>query len=428
MNELTVRAAPVAATSARDHRTIFLYAGTMAVALYFVSPAVGAFIIPFSFILKNKLHFTANGLALFAFWASVPGYLCFVFGMIRDFWNPLGLKDRGYFMLFGAVSATLYLFSAFVPVSAATLFATSLLTTISYLFLWAAWNGLASTIARQHDMSGQISAVFNLAGTASTIAALALGGVLSDALERMPTPLAVRSLFLTAAVAMIGIAALGLLKPRPVFGVKEKPDDARGHILADLARLIRHRPIYPALAIWLLWNFSPASQTPLQYYLSDVLHASDRDWGAYNSIFAAAAIPAFLLFGFLSRKFPLGTLMWVGAIIGVPQMVPLLFVHTTDGVLLTAAVAGFLGGIATGAFFDLLMRACPPGLEGSLMMLAWGMYSLATAVGNVWGTALYEHGGGFFVCIVATTLCYAAILPLIVLVPRSVLAHADEAA
>ena len=400
----------------------------MAVALYFVSPAVGAFIIPFSFILKNKLHFTANGLALFGFWASVPGYLCFLFGMIRDFWNPFGLRDRGYFILFGATAAVLYALAAFAPVSAGTMFVTSLLTTVSYLFLWAAWNGLASTIARQHDMSGQISAVFNFAGTASTIGALALGGVLSDALEAMPTARAVRSLFLIAAVAMSAIAALGLLKPRPVFGADSESAEDRRSILADLGRLIRHRPVYPALAIWLLWNFSPASQTPLQYYLSDVLHASDRDWGAYNSILAAAAIPAFVLFGFLSRKFPLGTLMWAGAIIGVPQMVPLLFVHSTAGVLATAVVAGFLGGIATGAFFDLLMRACPAGLEGSLMMLAWGMYSLSTAVGNVWGTALYEHGGGFFVCIIATTLCYAAILPLILLVPRSLLVHTDEAA
>src|SRR5215469_11063934 len=114
MSELAVSAAPVATTSARDHRTIFLYSGAMAVALYFVSPAVGAFIIPFSFILKNKLHFTANGLALFGFWASVPGYLCFLFGMIRDFWSPFGLKDRGYFILFGAISAALYLLFAFV--------------------------------------------------------------------------------------------------------------------------------------------------------------------------------------------------------------------------------------------------------------------------------------------------------------------------
>jgi MFS family permease len=416
------------ATSPKDHRTIFLYSGTMAVALYFVSPAVGAFIIPFSFILKNKLHFTANGLALFGFWASVPGYLCFLFGMIRDFWNPFGLKDRGYFILFGATAAALYTLAAFVPASAGTMFVTSLLTTVSYLFLWAAWNGLASTIARQHDMSGQISAVFNLAGTASTIGALALGGVLSDALEAMPTALAVRSLFLIAAVAMSAIAVLGLLKPRAVFGAHSESAGDRRSILADLGRLIWHRPVYPALAIWLLWNFSPASQTPLQYYLSDVLHASDRDWGAYNSLLAAAAIPSFILFGFLSRKFSLGTLIWVGAIIGVPQMVPLLFVHTTNGVLATAVVAGFLGGMATGAFFDLLMRACPASLEGSLMMLAWGMYSLSTSVGNVWGTALYEHGGGFFVCIIATTLCYAAILPLILLVPQSLLVKADEAA
>jgi hypothetical protein len=53
----------------------------------------------------------------------------------------------------------------------------------------------------------------------------------------------------------------------------ERPSDADP--LDDIKRLVRHWPIYPALLIWLLWNFAPGSGTPLQYYLQDTLHAKD---------------------------------------------------------------------------------------------------------------------------------------------------------
>ena len=48
------------------------------------------------------------------------------------------------------------------------------------------------------------------------------------------------------------------------------------------------------------------------------------------------------------------------------------------------------------------------------------------AFGNLWGTSLYERYG-FIACVIATTLVYACILPVILLIPRSIVAGADEA-
>ena len=39
--------------------------------------------------------------------AAIPLYLSFVFGFIRDTWNPFGMRDRGFMLLFGATSAGL---------------------------------------------------------------------------------------------------------------------------------------------------------------------------------------------------------------------------------------------------------------------------------------------------------------------------------
>jgi hypothetical protein len=405
-----------------DRLRILLYSGALIVALHFVNLAAGVQVIPLSFVLKNKLHLSANDLALFSVWAGIPGYLSFAFGMVRDFWNPFGLGDRGYFLLFGSLAAVMLAIMAFVGVSEAMLLASTLLFSVCFLFMWSALNGLGAIIGQRHAMSGQISALWNFAGTLTIVSALFLGGVLSQHLETLSASGAIRTLFLLLAGVMTGIAALGLWKPKALFTDlvrTERPD-----ILADLSRLVRHWPIYPALLTWMLWNFSPGTVTVLQYYMSNTLHASDAQWGAYNAIFYAASVPAFALFGFLSSRFSLATLLWSGAALGVTQMLPLLFVHSATGALIAAAPIGLIGGLATAAFMDLLIRACPKGLEGTMMMMAWSLFAVSVNGGNLWGTSLYERGG-FVLCVIATTIVYALILPVLLTVPKRLIATAD---
>jgi Na+/melibiose symporter-like transporter len=305
------------------------------------------------------------------------------------------------------------------------LFAASILSGVAFILLFAAWNGLGSTLGREHAMSGQLSAVWNIAGTAALVIGLAVGGVLSDRLETMSAAGAVRTLFLILAAFMALIAVLGFWQPRAVFAGLNRESREHRHLAADLLRLVRHWPIYPALVIWLLWNFSPATQTVLQYYLSNTLHASDAQWGAYNAISSLSFVPVYALFGFLSPRYSLKRLLWWGTLIGIPQVIPLLFVHSANGVLFTAVLIGLMGGVCTAAYFDLIIRACPKGLEGTLMMLSWSLYALAGNLGNWWGTDLYDHHGGFFACVVATTIVYALILPTLLLVPDRLIATAD---
>jgi MFS family permease len=305
------------------------------------------------------------------------------------------------------------------------LLASALILGGSFAFMWAGWNGLASTIGQQHSMSGQISSVWNSAGTTSIVLAVLIGGAVSDRLELLQAAGSVRVLFLAIAATMAIVAALGIWKPRAVyFGLRHAP--GKRNFFADISRLARHWPVYPALAMWLLWNFSPGTLTVLQYYMSNTLHGSDTQWGEYNGISYAAAVPVFVLFGYLSQKFSLRTLLWVGAAVGTFQMTPLLFVHTANDALIAAIFVGMFGGIATPAYMDLVIRSCPKDLEGTLMMMSWSMYSIAVAGGNLWGTYIYDYHGGFIPCLVITTLVYAAILPIILLVPRELIASADE--
>src|ERR1700749_1161381 len=119
----------------RDRLTILLYCGAIIVALHFVVPSTGVSTVPIAFLLKNKLHFSPTELATFTLWAGIPGYLTFAFGVVRDFWNPFGLGDRGYFLVFGALAALLFAGFAFVAPSEASMLAVSLMTTIAFLFM-----------------------------------------------------------------------------------------------------------------------------------------------------------------------------------------------------------------------------------------------------------------------------------------------------
>jgi len=181
----------------------------------------------------------------------------------------------------------------------------------------------------------------------------------------------------------------------------------------------------PGSADLLLWNFAPGSATPLQYYLQNTLHAEDTQWGQWNAIVGASAIPTFMLFGLLCQKLPLNTLLLWGTVVAVPQMVPLLFIHSVSGALIAAVPIGLMGGVATAAYLDLLIRSCPRGLQGTTLMMAGSLYWIATRFGNVLGTNLYDYYGGFAACVIAITVVYALILPTLLLVPKRLIATAD---
>jgi len=147
---------------------IFLYLGVLIVLLAFGSPHGGLIDIPISFFLKNKLHLEAHELADFRLVTAIPLYLSFIFGFIRDMWNPFGMRDRGFMTLFGAICAALYACFAFVAMTYGTLLIAMVLLTTAFLFVASAQNGLASMIGQQHAMSGQVSAVWNIFGSIPT--------------------------------------------------------------------------------------------------------------------------------------------------------------------------------------------------------------------------------------------------------------------
>jgi MFS family permease len=401
-----------------------LYFGSLTLFLYLATPIGYLIDIPTSFMLKNQLGATADQVSTFRLITAIPAFLAFAFGLFRDAWNPLGLRDRGYFLIFGTATAIVFLVMAFLPVSYKGLYVGIFLAMLFSRFVMAAYQGLMALVGQEELMSGRLSVVWQIVSSFPYVAGALVSGYIADHMNSNTKIIT----FSIVAGSFLCIGLLGFWKPRSVFSHAYDRPQAKGtNLVGDVKRLLKHRAIYPAVLIMFLWSFAPGSNTPLQFYLTDKLHLSDAVYSYYLAIFVAAFIPTFLLYGFLCKKVALKKLLWWGTIVAVPQMIPLALIKSENMALVMAVPIGLMGGVATAAYYDLAMRSCPPGLQGTLMMMVDGVYVLAGRGGDQLGSAIYDSSpeNGFLYCVIATTAVYALILPLILLVPKELIATAD---
>ncbi len=389
------------------------------------APYQGLIGLPMLFFLKNRLHMDASATARFSFILCTPLFVGFIFGFIRDRWSPWRMGDRGHLIVFGFAAAAAYAGLAFAPPIFAALMAGGLIVTTLMQFVSGAANGLASNVGRRHAMTGQMSTAINIALSTPLLIAFGVGGYLSSAVEHASDRDATRLVFLIGAGLLAAIGLFGVFGPKRLYA-DAMPEPASLTPMADIRRLLTSWAIYPALIIQLLWQFGPGVGIALQYHLANDLKATDSQVGVWYVIFYGCFIPVYGLYGWLAQRFSLRTLVWLGGLLAVPQMAPLLFVHVTGpGLWASAAAMGVLGGIGQPAFFDLCMRSAPKGLEGSMMMLVWSMYWIAVRGGDLWGADLYDHHGGFNTALLATIAVYAVILVVIPFIPKRILAGHD---
>lgn len=401
-------------------RPIYFYFGSLTFLVYFLAPEY-LLDIPTTYMLKNHLHATAPEVSMFRLLTGIPLYVAFLFGLVRDLWNPFGWRDRGYFLLFAPITAGVFIWMALSPLSYNMLFVGMTLAMATFRFILAAYQGLIALIGQETLMSGRLSTLSSAFYQISVIAAAVISGAISENFSPSQT------FFLMAALVLL-VCAFGLWKPRSVFGHAYDQPLARGtNFLGDVKRLAKHRAIYPAVLITFLWWFNPGLYTPVQFFLTDKLHAADDAYSNFIGAFAISFIPTYLLYGYLCTKMPLNKLIWWSTIVAVPQMIPLVFVHSANQSLILAVPMGLMGGMATAAYFDLAMRACPPGLQGTLMMLVTAGMMLAMRGSDLLGARLYASSPerGFLYCVIATTIVYASILLVIPWIPKQLISTTD---
>ncbi len=401
-------------------RELYLYFSLLALLVNITSPQ-WVLDIPTSYMLKDLLHASASQVSLFRLITGIPFFLGFIFGLVRDSWNPFGWRDPGYFRIFVPVTVIALAGGAFSRTTYTGLVLGMLFATISYSFVGAAFQGLLALVGQEALMPGRLSTLSNVfINVAAILGYLASGW--------MATDLSPRQVFLLVMALTAILGVFGFWKPRSVFsGAYENPHARGSSFRGDVKRLVRHRAIYPVILINMLWFFTPGANTPMQYFLTNQLHASDAAYANFSAILYACFLPTTLLYGFLCTRFPARKLLWLSMIIGMPQFVPLAFIHTGNQALLAAVFIGLMGGLANAAVIDIAIRACPPGLQGTLMMIVMSIYPFSSRIGDVFGSWIFglSPRSGFLYCVVAITITYALVLPLILLLPKQLISTAD---
>lgn len=409
------------ALTASDTRKVYAYFIALTLLIGLATPNGYLVDIATSYMLKNQLHASAEDVARYRLLSAIPIFIGFVFGLIRDSWNPFGLRDRGYLIIFTPLTGVAFVWLAFGKLEFSSLLIGVMLAMAAFQLVGAAYQALMTLIGQEHLMSGRLAALYwTVLVVPNVLAAWSSGWVTEH--------LTVKQIFLLLASICFACGLVGFYKPDAVFkSTYDAPLAKRTTFFKDIARLARHRAVYPAVVISFMWNFAPGAQTPLQYYLTDKLHASDAAYSNYTAVFVISFLPTYLLTAFLCKRVPLMKILIWGTLLAIPQMIPLLFIHSGDQAVLMAIPIGLMGGVATVAYWDLAMRSCPPGLQGSLMMMCAGVYALSARGGDLLGTKIYDADKthGFLYCTIATTAVYAVILPLLWWIPREIVSTRD---
>jgi hypothetical protein len=129
---------------------VLFYFTPLTLLVYLVLPHNAFMDVTTSFILKNDLHASASQISSFRLLTAIPVYLSIVFGFSRDLWNPLGMRDRGYFLVFGAATAAVFILLTLLPFSYAGLFVGVFLAMATFRFLTAAYQGLMALVGQRN--------------------------------------------------------------------------------------------------------------------------------------------------------------------------------------------------------------------------------------------------------------------------------------
>jgi MFS family permease len=395
---------------------VLFYFAILNVAVGLGSPQ-GIASIPISYFLKDRLHLSPVLFAVFIAVISIPVCFGFAFGFLRDRWRNANWGDRQYLLAGAVIAAGMYLWLATTTIDYFKMLSLVFILVVVYVMIFASAQALMTGVAQAYGMTGRLSVIFGIGYfTPAVLSALAGGWLVAH--------MSVRGTFLIAAgvTLVIGLQSFWRLEAarefESIFGHGEEG-------LAALRRLIHHRPLWPAAAIFFLWNFGPGWGTPMFFHLTEKVRISSELYGTFTALQSAFFLPTTLLYGFLCVRVPLKRLLWWGTLVAILQGPIMFLAQGPASTIMVAILYGLFGGFANAAYIDLIMRSCPKGLEGSAMMLAQtSTFAIAGNSGNLLGSWIYARGG-FAWAVIITTLATALIVPVLRSIPPELTATRD---
>ncbi|HEX3655352.1 MAG TPA: MFS transporter [Pirellulales bacterium] len=405
---------PVARSSARF---AFLYA-TLVLVLSALS--TGLMMYGYKYSLKDELHLSASQMAYCNCAISLPLFLSFLLGLLRDRWHPFGIVDRPYLLVSPIIVCGCCLLLGATHRSLHTVIGALVVMNAGAMLSGAAMTGMLALLSKHFGLSGRIAVAGLVIPSLVSFMFMSLTGYLVETGG-------FSAICYVSAGLTLPVAILAFYRPTELFPRNAPPTSTSGHRVPReslgpaLRRLLSSRAAVIAVLICFLWDFAPSWGTPLFYQFTNVLQLSPAQFESTGTVGTVGNLISAMSYAYFCFKFSTRRLLVFGTILCVVGSASLLFVRSHHSALAVSLVLGLTCGIAEAGIYDLLYRASPPGLEGVAVLLGIAATYLAGTIADVLGSFLYEYGG-FDLAVCTTASATALILPFVYLVPDKVLA------
>jgi predicted MFS family arabinose efflux permease len=174
---------------------------------------------------------------------------------------------------------------------------------------------------------------------------------------------------------------------RDTHGAKFEPPRLA---LREIGQALRLPQVMVAAAFLFLWSFNPFS-TSIQYaYMTKALNFSDQFTGNLSSVFAIAAVAGSVAYGFYCRRVPLRGLVHVSIAMGVLSTLAYWGMHDGTSAIAVTVIVGLTYITGMLIQLDLVARACPPHVAGTIFALFMSLSNFSTTSSALFGGPLYD--------------------------------------
>ncbi|MSR77103.1 MAG: hypothetical protein EXS63_02595 [Candidatus Omnitrophica bacterium] len=349
-----------------------------------------------NFILKDRMHLSAAGLAYFQALTLLAWVVKPFWGFISDSFPIGGFKRKPYLL----ITSGLALFSWIGLAMIHTLTFPILLGIVSIAYLGYAFqdvviDGLMIDVGKSSNLTGQFQSIQWCSVYAAMIITAVGGGYVSD-LARKGLLSYNRIFLITALFPLITIIVSTLW-------VQEEKQPAIPQRTFKVKNLLLNKEIWIISLFLFFWNFSPSFGSPFFYYSVDTLKFSGSFFGILQAVTSVGSLLGGLLFGkFILRipirKFLIGAVFaGIGAILfnGIYFLPNLLqHPHALKALaLLSNFVFGVLNTVIFLALLNLSAKVCPQDAGATTFAFLMSFYNLGLMGSSALGGLLFPLVG-----------------------------------
>ncbi len=390
-----------------DERRAVLRVALLMAATMIVGTLVGTFSAEkLLFLYKEQLHLSASGLATLAILLAIPAYLRPLVGAGSDLFPLLGYHRRSYYALAALLGASG--FFALSLMQRYTYLITALLVIVTVaggVILMIMADAVMVTVGNRTGTVGRIQSVQQFTPyLLSLLFAAHLGGYVTQHWSyarcfRTAALLSLLTLPLTLLIDEKRVSHRPHERETPTEHAErlEAKRAERAQTVAALKQAVRSPGLWMVVAYVFYLIFTPGTNMAKLYYSVDTLHFSKQFIGDLGQFSAAGVLLGILFFAAVSRKLPVAAVTWGAWALDCSLYLINFGLHDPLSAKIVAFVGAFSSIIYGLCLYTLAARACPPHIEGTVYGLVLSSIALAGALGEKFGSTLYDfygpHGG-----------------------------------